>query len=238
MPDMSADEIRRLISRASRDPVQKKARLDFLEYASDAFQDVGQMLHVFGHILGVDRKSGLSPFGHGDDEKVGIALLLQIASQIISASTQLLQDGRAYVGSALIRQLVEVEYLAWAFETRDAEAARWLRSDKRERQDFFAPRILRAAADGKFRAKDYSYHCEMGGHPTPFAASLLRNDHEINQLMLGDMVSHARNIWVHLGTWAVGSDVGSIFHKHNDKLFELWSVWGGLDELRDLPPPP
>lgn len=238
MKELSGDEIRSVIARASQDPAQRKARLDFLSCASDAFRDVGEMLHVFGHILGDDRKSGLSPFGHGDDEKVGIALLLQIAAQIVSASTQLLQDGRAYAGCALIRQLVEVEYLAWAFETRDAEAARWLRSDKKERQNFFAPRILRDAANGKFRAKDYSYHCEMGGHPTPFASSLLKNDDEINQLMLGDMITHARKIWVHLGTWAVGSNAGSMFHKHNDRLFELWSAWRQIDELCEMPPPP
>ena len=74
--------------------------------------------------------------------------------------------GWHYAAAALVRQLVEVEYLAWAFDARDSDAERWLRSTAEERRDFFAPAKLRKAAQGKFRGKDYGHHCEMGGQST------------------------------------------------------------------------
>jgi hypothetical protein len=76
------------------------------------------LLHLSGHIVGPDRKSGASPVGHGSDETVAIALLLRIAAELIEASNDLFMNGKAYAAAALIRQMVEVEYLAWAFETR------------------------------------------------------------------------------------------------------------------------
>jgi hypothetical protein len=76
-------------------------------------------------------------------------MILRIGSQLVSASVDLFTDGRTYAAAALTRQLVEVEYLAWAFETRDEDAARWLRSDRAEREAFFTPRKLRLAAQGK-----------------------------------------------------------------------------------------
>jgi hypothetical protein len=55
----------------------------------------------------------------------------------VSGCADLIADGRHYAGAALVRQLVEVEYLAWAFETKDEESAKWLRSRREEREQFF-----------------------------------------------------------------------------------------------------
>jgi hypothetical protein len=107
---------REAISGAATDPAQMAARVELAKFTSQRFDEVGTLLHVSGHIVGPDRKSGASPFGHGSDETVAISLLLRIASQLISASTDLFLDGRSYAAAALIRQMVEVEYLAWAFE--------------------------------------------------------------------------------------------------------------------------
>lgn len=41
--------------------------------------------------------------------------------------------------------LFEVEYLAWAIETRNRDGERWLRSAKKERETFFRPAKLRQA---------------------------------------------------------------------------------------------
>jgi hypothetical protein len=40
-------------------------------------------------------------------------MFLRIGSELISGSAELIDAGKHYAGSALIRQLVEVEYLAW-----------------------------------------------------------------------------------------------------------------------------
>jgi hypothetical protein len=54
----------------------------------------------------------------------------------------------------------------------DKDAERWLRSTKRDRENFFAPRKIRVAANDRFRGADYGSHCDLGGHPTPLAKSL------------------------------------------------------------------
>jgi hypothetical protein len=144
---------REAITDAATDASQIAARVELAEYASQQFAQVGTLLHLSGNIIGPDRQAGASPFGHGSDETFAVSLLLRITSQLLSASTDLFQDGRSYAAAALVRQMVEVEYLAWAFETRDHDAERWLRSNERERQDFFRPAKLRKAAGEHFEVR-------------------------------------------------------------------------------------
>jgi len=193
---------REAISAAAKEPSLIALRTALAKFASETFGQVGIVLHLAGHIIGPDRTLGASPFGHGSDEVVAISMLLRIASQLVSASADLFSDGRPYAAAALVRQIVEVEYLAWAFESRDRDAERWLRSNEQERQNFFKPAKLRKAAQGKFRSKDYGYHCELGGHPVPKAAILLAGDPAISQLLLSDLLGHVGRIWDHLVGWA------------------------------------
>src|SRR5205823_2197876 len=83
---------------------------------------------------------------------------------------------------------------------------RWLRSDSEQRRNFFTPAKLRQAADGKFRGKDYGYHCELGGHPVPTSWILLRRDEVTSQLLLSDLLGHTGRIWDHLLRWSEGND--------------------------------
>jgi hypothetical protein len=98
---MSREEIRRAALKAN----QVRARVKLAEFTATVFRDVGGELHVMGHFIGTDRRGGVSPFGHGDDATVAVSMLLRIGSQLVSASADLITDGRAYAGSALIRQL-------------------------------------------------------------------------------------------------------------------------------------
>jgi hypothetical protein len=106
------EEIRIAVSAAALDPKLVTIRKDLSLFASGVFSDVGTQLHVAGHIIGTDQKEGKSPFPHGSDEVVGMSVLLRIGSQLISASAELLTEGRPYAGAALLRQIVEIEYLA------------------------------------------------------------------------------------------------------------------------------
>ena len=75
---------RETIKAAALDPISVAARMDFAHYTAEIFKDVGTKLHVWGHMLGTDRRNGLSPFGHGDDVAVAVSMLLRIASQLVS----------------------------------------------------------------------------------------------------------------------------------------------------------
>jgi hypothetical protein len=125
---------------------------------------------------------------------VAVSMLLRIGSELVSACTDLFADGRHYAAAALLRQLVEIEYLAWAFETRDQDGERWLRSTRTERQSFFTPAKLRDASGGRFRGKDYGYHCELGGHPVPEATLLLKENEVVAQVLLSDLLGHTGRI--------------------------------------------
>lgn len=137
-------------------------RQELAHFAAEQLRSSGLQLHLQGQIVGPDRAGGTSPFGHGDDEVVAISVLLRICGELTSAVSDLFADGRRYAAAALLRQMVEIEYLAWAFETRSGDAKQWLRSNKEEREQFFRPAKLRTASEGRFRSKDYGYHCELG----------------------------------------------------------------------------
>jgi hypothetical protein len=120
-----------------------------------------------GNIIGPGRVDGSSPFGNGDDSLVSLGYLCETAASLIVGAMQLLDDANCYAGAALNRQLVEVEYLAWAFGEDQEEAALWLRSSRDDRLQRWQPRHLRQRSQGRFRGADYAQHCELGGHPTP-----------------------------------------------------------------------
>src|SRR6266516_4525034 len=91
---------------AAHDATLKILRRELALANSKTFSDVGNALHAIGHIVGSDRVHGVSPFGHGSDETVAVSLLLRIAAQLVSASTDLFTDGRHYAAGALLRQMV------------------------------------------------------------------------------------------------------------------------------------
>lgn len=232
------DAVRKVIRSAADDAELVKLRFDLGRFVARNYSESGEELLAMGQIIGTDRKSGVSPFGNGSDETVAISTLLRIAAQLVSASTDLFQDGRSYAAAALLRQLVEIEYLAWAMETKNGDAERWLRSDKKEREEFFKPAKLRKAAAGKFRGQDYGYHCEMGGHPVPSAALLLAGGPEISQLMLSDLLGHAGRIWEHLVGWSHEKLLGSPILTRTPEMRARFMAWKAADPLVDLPPPP
>jgi hypothetical protein len=222
---------------AANEPTVMALRAALARFSSIQFEEVGSELHLAGHLIGPDRTTGASPLGHGSDEVVAISMLLRIASQLISASTDLFADGRSYAAAALIRQIVEIEYLAWAFETRNRDAELWLRSNEQQRQEFFKPAKLRKAAQGKFRSKDYGYHCELGGHPVPKAALLLADDPAISQLLLSDLLGHAGRVWDHLVGWARLRNEAVILTRA-PRMSSRFREWISKDPLVDLPAPP
>ena len=223
------------IDAAANDPDLTRCRLHLAMFSAKQFWEAGTELHALAGSIG--SSGGLSPFGHGIDETVAVSMLLKIAGQLVSASADLFTDGRHYAASALLRQMVEIEYLAWAFETRDGDGERWLRSDQQERQEFFKPAKLRAAAQGKFRGKDYGHHCELGGHPVPNAGLLLIGDSATAQLLLSDLLGHVGNIWDHFANWErQGGNGGPMFRQSRD-MFIRFQEWKSKDTLVDLPPP-
>jgi len=228
---------REAIAAVANDSELMTFRYELAKFCSSQLDEVGTELQVLGHIIGPDRVPGV-PAEYGNDETVAVSVLLRVASQLISASADLFADGRHYAAAALLRQMVEIEYLAWAFETRDGDGERWLRSNQQERQEFFKPAKLRAAAQGTFRGKDYGYHCELGGHPVPLSMILLNDDTAISQLLLSDLIGHVGAIWNHLIGWGRKNANGGPIRDRSREMSIRFQEWNLKDLLVDLPPPP
>lgn len=144
-----------------------------------------------------------------DDRTLGLGAVAQIAAELSKSTITLLDVTQGYGAAALLRQLVEVEYLSWAFACDPEEAFRWVRAGREEREKLFQPKVLRKRSEGQFRAEEYWTHCNRGGHPHPdgaqflptmniagFSAELYRG-RGIDELW-DDFVIHLVDIWEYL----------------------------------------
>lgn len=186
-----------IIVEAGEDPKGRKVRVVLSEELACAFTKVGEYLSMAGSVIGPDRADGTSPFGFGSDATVGLGTVVQIAGELSSGIICLLEQGNRYAAAALLRQLVEVEYLTWAFAEDENEAMNWLRSDREERLRLWQPGHVRKRAEGRFRGSDYALHCEAGGHPTPEGNRLLRStdQKEPDFFAWNELLFHGLSAW-------------------------------------------
>lgn len=182
---------------AAEDAKARVARRQACETVTTGFERLGESLRVAGNLFGPQRVDATSPFGNGDDGLVALGYLSEAAAALLGGARALLERGNLYSGSALLRQLVEVEYLAWAFAEDEGEAQSWLRSSQGERRNLWQPRHLRDRSQGRFRGSDYGRHCEIGGHPSPPGVRvLLGGDRTLTaEPLLSDTVNHGFSAW-------------------------------------------
>lgn len=98
--------------------------------------------------------------------------------------------------------------------------------------------FARYTSGGRFRSADYSYHCELGGHPVPGSWRLLNDDAATAQLMLSDCLSHSTRIWGHVFEWAKAYMLGEIVSDKHEAMGQRFAEWQRLNRLTTLPPPP
>ena len=148
----------------------------------------------------------LQPIEEDEETKQAVhavGLLLQMAGELAGAAGRLLSDGEHYAGAALVRQLVEIEYLTWTFKQGHRSTSKWLQSTHDERMKMFSPRELRKTSKGRFLSKDYQDHCEQGGHPVPRGSFLLAGTSPGSaQLLLVDLMCHCWRTWDQIVQWS------------------------------------
>lgn len=176
------------------------ARMAVCEVIAAALARMGQVLWVSGAIIGPHRVSGRSRHGFGDDRVVGVATVAQIGGELARGVIDLLRSENRYAAAALVRQLLEIEYLAHAFAGEHESAATWLRAGREERRAFWTPGKIRARADGAFIGEHYWSHCDRGGHPT-IEGLVLLPDHSRRMdtvFLWADLAGHLANVWTHV----------------------------------------
>ena len=146
-------------------------------------------------VVGAEVLASETSEGGRDRSIAALGLLTRITAELAGVSGGLLGGKHRYAGAALLRQVVEIEYLTWAFANGERDADRWLNSTREERREFFAPWKLRKLSDGRFENNDYMYHCEQGGHPVPGASDLIGQGSEAPaQILLVDLLLHSWRI--------------------------------------------
>lgn len=207
---MDDEELKAAVIRAGNDEHGIALRRGLCEALTPALKKAGEALWICGSVIGSDRVDGASPFGFGSDATVALGTVVQIAGELSAGVITLLEQGNRYGAAALLRQLVEVEYLTWAFAEDEDEAMNWLRSTKDERMRFWQPRHIRNRADGRFRGIDYALHCEKGGHPSPEGNRLLpgHSGNEPDFFAWNDLAFHGQSAWDYTLTAADKLDYG------------------------------
>lgn len=131
---------------------------------------------------------------------LALSLLSDTAASLSNGIVTMIEAGNLYAASALLRQIVEIEYLAWAFANDPDEVVDWYNSTHDDRTKRWQPRHLRDRSHGKFRGKDYAEHCETGGHPTPDGMrNLLHGDQQpIAAMLRQELANHGSSAWKYL----------------------------------------
>jgi len=230
-----SDKAERLAALAE-DPSGDEARRTCCHALAAGLDRVGRVLWVGGSIIGSDRAVGRSPFGFGSDATVGVATLAQVAGQLVSPIVALVGEGNRYAAAALLRQLVEVEYLTWAFAEEDDDAAVWLRSSREERREFWSPARLRHRAQDRFPASDYWGHCDLGGHPTPDGMMLLPDHTQTvpGWALLFDCARHASSAWRNLIQAAERLGRRAVVAEEDSVVSSAIERWMQLDPLHGV----
>lgn len=219
---------------AARDDEAQKSREKVCQLAAEAFDKLGDLLQVSGHMFGDQRVTGESAVGNGDDGVVALGYVSKTGASLCSGAAVLLDQRNTYAASALVRQLVEVEYLAWALAEDRDEANAWLRSTREERLQRWQPRHLRERSNGRFRGKDYADHCEAGGHPTPTGSrSFLSYPNSMHGVTWYELTLHAESVWRYLVDGVRTMDVvpTEAFDELDSPLREAIESWLATDAL-------
>lgn len=167
------------------DPAAQHARVEVCDTVSSALQTLGHSLWVGGWLF-------------GEEWTRGLGIVVQMGGELAAGAVTLLRVGQHYPVAALVRQLIEVEYLAFTFAHDEPLAKSWLACSPEQLRKVFTPAQMRHRSGGRFRDGEYWTHCETGGHPHPRGAFMLpchQGDDDPGPWQWGDLAQHLARLW-------------------------------------------
>ena len=221
MEDQRADAI--------GDEAIQALRVEVCTETSSALDFCGRVLWCFGLVEAPSRRA--------------VGIVTQIGGELGQAAATLLGTNASYAAAALLRQIVEVEYLLYLFATNLSEPERWLHATGGDLRKLFQPAPMRRRSGGRFRDSEYWTHCEVGGHPHPRGARLLLQEHDrfgadlssrSRQWLWQDLAQHLGRVWDRFAAAAAAHDlVNGIAAVRTSvpKITLLLQKWRGLDVL-------
>ena len=250
-PALSSTAILELFKHLVENEEAAVAREHFCEVVSDQMTNVGSWLGFDAWLGAGDiEDAGVPQDAEPDVTRrrsfIAVGLVTQISSELVSGALLLFRNGNQYGASALIRQLMECEYLLRAFRLNFGDAAKWLDANKEDRWEF-TPKKLRKI--GGFDRGEYANHCESGGHPHPRGGLLLDLTRKMHGLQLAvegnaNHVDFVRGLWLDFAfhcdrAWRAVADVLKAEHARFErvrseplaKVREAFIAWQEADVL-------
>lgn len=130
-----------------------------------------------------------------------LGIVAQMAAQLLHGASAMFKAPLPYAAAALVRQLIETDYLLFLFGLDEAEAESWINGTDEDHKRLFQPAAMRRRAGDRFDVEEYSHHCRYGGHPRPAACSLVDRHHTATsdpiRLFWVDLANHAVRVWDH-----------------------------------------
>jgi hypothetical protein len=174
-----------------------------------------------------------------DQKELAAALLIRIASELSGGIALLIQSGRIYSAGALLRQLIEVEYLLFLGYSDPAILQKWYQADAAMLRKMFTPQQMRKGAQGIFRDKEYWLHCEMGGHPHPTQSKVLLSAYVAPvppiAFLLPDTVQHLRRLWNSIKLLLPKLNIGDIaLNDSGERIGRAIAAWEAIENATVL----
>ncbi len=106
--------------------------------------------------------------GAAFDEFRAVAAVTCMCAELADAAVTMSAKGRSYAVAAVLRQVIECEYLLAHFAIDLEQARNWWISTPAQIRKEFETKTMRKAGD--FSDTEYWMHCDAGGHPNPKGA--------------------------------------------------------------------
>jgi hypothetical protein len=198
-----SDEAREEFRRALLDKAYMAARVQYVSEILGIIISIEDWLAIDSWLGGgkVTDTGRREEFGEAFSEFRAVSTVVCMSAELAEAAVDMAKKSRYYAVGAVIRQLIECEYLLTLFNDDIDQARRWRESTPDEVRDSFAPGKMRKLT-GKFSNEEYWNHCSTGGHPAPKGARLLEKLDPARQSwpysaaeLLIDLGLHLQRIW-------------------------------------------
>jgi hypothetical protein len=183
--------------------------------------------------------SSREDFGEDFTAFRGVAAVVCMTAELAEAAVIMVEKNRYYAAGAVIRQLIECEYLLTLFNEDLDHARRWLESTPGEIRESFTPAKMRRLT-GTFSNEEYWNHCSTGGHPAPNGARLLEKLDPRRQSwpysaaeLATDLGLHLQRIWKAVDTLLVKHHARyeRVRADQRRQAEEAWTHWQEADPL-------
>ncbi|MGZ2362282.1 hypothetical protein LRE75_37415 [Streptomyces sp. 372A] len=168
-----------------------------------------------------------------------VSTVVCMSSELADAAAGMAQRDRYYAVGAVVRQLIECEYLLALF-SEDLEHARvWFESTPEQVRSMFTPGKMRQLT-GKFSNEEYWNHCSTGGHPAPKGVGLLQKMDPLRERwpyasaeLLIDLGLHLQRIWTAMDQLLMKHHAryATVRADQRDQAERAWSAWQEADPV-------